>query len=143
MITILTLTGHIILGLIGVFASLAVVLAIVGRRYNHVLALYSSIIAFTGYMLSWALGGWYYVTYYGSAVKPIIKNGPYPWAHLIVMESKEHIFLMLPILSAVLALLVWLGRGRQRAVAILSILTALIAVFILITGIVISGGVQQ
>ncbi len=143
MIALLTLIGHILFGLIGVFASLGVTLALVGKKYNHSLARYSSITAFVAYMLSWLLGGWYYVTFYGSVVKPVIKDGPYPWAHLIVMESKEHIFLMLPILAAVLAIVIWLGRGKGNAVAVLSILTTIIAVFILITGVVISGSVQQ
>ena len=42
---------------------------------------------------SWIAGGYYYVVYYGSLVKPIIKEGVAPWAHNIVMEAKEHIFL--------------------------------------------------
>ncbi len=143
MIELLILIGHILFGLIGIFASLGVVLALVGRVYNHKLALCSSATAFVTYMLSWFLGGWYYITFYGSVVKPVIKEGPYPWAHLIVMESKEHIFLMLPILTAVLTLAIYLGRGRGKAVAALAILTAIIAVFILVTGIVISGAVQR
>lgn len=42
---------------------------------------------------SWLAGGYYYVVYYGTLVKPIIKSGAAPWAHNIVMETKEHIFL--------------------------------------------------
>ncbi len=42
---------------------------------------------------SWIAGGYYYVVYYGSLVKPVIKEGVAPWAHNIVMEAKEHIFL--------------------------------------------------
>src|SRR3989344_6181175 len=49
--------------------------------------------------LSWFTGGFYYVKYYGTNVKPIIKEGPQPWAHGIFMETKEHIFLFLPFLS--------------------------------------------
>lgn len=49
--------------------------------------------------LSWFAGGYYYVNTYGSEVKPIIKAGPQPWAHLVFTETKEHIFLFLPFLS--------------------------------------------
>src|SRR3989344_6307900 len=48
---------------------------------------------------SWIIGGYYYVAYYGPNVKPVIKEGPEPWAHGIFMEAKEHIFLFLPFLS--------------------------------------------
>lgn len=46
-----------------------------------------------GFVLSWLTGGYYYVKYYGPLVKPIIKQGVSPWAHAVVMEAKEHIFL--------------------------------------------------
>ena len=49
--------------------------------------------------LSWFIGGYYYVNTYGNEVKPIIKEGPQPWAHGIFMETKEHVFLFLPFLS--------------------------------------------
>ncbi|MEK6903244.1 MAG: hypothetical protein AABW64_01185 [Nanoarchaeota archaeon] len=51
-------------------------------------------------ILSWFVGGFYYVSFYGANVKPVIKEGPQPWAHNVVMEAKEHIFLFLPFLAA-------------------------------------------
>ena len=48
-----------------------------------------------GFVLSWFSGGYYYVKYYGGLVKPIIKSGLAPWAHNIIMETKEHIFLFI------------------------------------------------
>lgn len=51
------------------------------------------------FLLSWIAGGYYYVEFYGDQVKPLIKEGPFPWAHAIVMETKEHVFLFLPFLS--------------------------------------------
>lgn len=50
-------------------------------------------------LASWMVGGFYYTTIYGSQVKPVIKEGPQPWAHAIFMETKEHVFLFLPFLS--------------------------------------------
>jgi len=52
---------------------------------------------------AWIAGGYYYVEFYGADVKPLIKEGPMPWAHKVVMETKEHVFLFLPFLG-VLAL---------------------------------------
>ncbi|MEK9173406.1 MAG: hypothetical protein AAB594_02450 [Patescibacteria group bacterium] len=48
---------------------------------------------------AWLVGGFYYVDYYGTNVKPIIKEGPTPWAHGVMMETKEHVFLFLPFLA--------------------------------------------
>jgi hypothetical protein len=43
----------------------------------------------------WIAGGYNYRTAYGSQVRPIILAGSTPWAHLVVMEAKEHIFIFL------------------------------------------------
>ena len=48
---------------------------------------------FFAYLLTWIIGGYYYVKFYGPLVKPIIKEGNAPWAHAIAMEAKENIFL--------------------------------------------------
>ncbi len=53
----------------------------------------TAIIGLVGYALTWIIGGYYYVKFYGPLVKPIIKAGNAPWAHAIAMEAKEHIFL--------------------------------------------------
>ena len=47
----------------------------------------------------WIVGGYNYLTVYGAQVKPIILAGPEPWAHRILMGSKEHIFIFLPIIA--------------------------------------------
>jgi len=65
------------------------------------------------FFLSWFTGGYYYVNTYGPEVKPVIKAGPQPWAHGVVMEAKEHIFLILPILA--LATLFFVGEYGKDA----------------------------
>lgn len=55
----------------------------------------TAIIGTAAFVLSWIAGGYYYVVYYGSLVKPVIKSGLAPWAHNIIMETKEHIFLFI------------------------------------------------
>lgn len=47
----------------------------------------------------WLAGGYNYLTVYVSQVKPVILQGPYPWAHEIIMEAKEHVFVFLPIIA--------------------------------------------
>ena len=48
--------------------------------------------------LTYVVGGYWYVTYYGGD-KAIIKTGPWPFAHSLFMEVKEHLFLMLIMLA--------------------------------------------
>src|SRR3989338_3609359 len=55
----------------------------------------AALLGIVGFLGSWIAGGYYYVVTYGPLVKPIIKGGSAPWAHAIVMEAKEHIFLFL------------------------------------------------
>jgi len=47
-----------------------------------------------------------YITYYPAA-KAEIKAGPNPWAHGILMEVKEHIGLIEPMIMLLVAVLVW------------------------------------
>lgn len=51
--------------------------------------------------LTYVVGGYWYVTYYGGD-KAIIKAGPWAFAHSLFMESKEHLFLMLIMLATFL-----------------------------------------
>lgn len=78
------------------------------KKSNSLIAL-SGVLAFS---LSWITGGYYYVIHYGNLVKPIIKAGLAPWAHNIIMETKEHIFLFI-IPLAVTAFLITLLDPKE------------------------------
>lgn len=52
-----------------------------------------ALVGLVAYVLTWIIGGYYYVKFYGTLVKPIIIAGNASWAHSIAMEAKEHIFL--------------------------------------------------
>jgi hypothetical protein len=96
---------------------------------------------------SWVVGGFYYVTEYGAAVKPIIKSGPIPWAHSVITETKEHVFLFLPFL----AILAWgllmrfrdecmRNRNVRIAAVLVSALIVLLAFAMAGMGFIISSG---
>ena len=69
--------------------------------------------AFLNIVGCWVAGGYYYLTVYGSQVKPAILSGVQPWAHRIVMETKEHVFLFLPVVSLTLVfVLIFLGKNQ-------------------------------
>ncbi len=55
----------------------------------------TAVVGVAAFFASWLAGGYYYVVYYGTLVKPMIKSGVTPWVHNIIMETKEHIFLFI------------------------------------------------
>lgn len=94
----------------------------------------------------WIVGGYNYLTDYGSKVKPIILAGPEPWAHSIAMEVKEHIFIFLPIIVIALSMtLVTFDRDAlledpeaRRAIAITASLALLMVLLMFLMGTIIS-----
>jgi len=145
----ITLIAHIVLGIIGAIASYAVVLFILKKELNISKLKCASSTAFLGYVLSWFAGGYYYVQYYGDNVKPGIKEGAYPWAHLVVMEAKEHVFLILPFATLAVAIAIFAGsqrlqedRSYRSAVTALAVTVMVLAVLITLSGILITGGAR-
>jgi len=51
--------------------------------------------------LAYIFGGYWYVNFYG-ADKAIIKAGPWPFAHSLFMETKEHLFFMVLLMATFL-----------------------------------------
>ncbi len=60
-------------------------------------AILSSVLIWLAYLAA----GYFYVFYYG-ADKAVIKAGPWPWAHGLFMESKEHLFFIVLLLATFL-----------------------------------------
>lgn len=96
---------------------------------------------------AWIVGGFYYVTEYSAVVKPLIKSGPLPWAHSVITETKEHVFLFLPFL----AILTWSilsrykdefmqNRNLRMSVILISALIVLLAFAMAGMGFIISSG---
>jgi len=77
-------------------------------------AKWATLAGFLGTVLSWIVGGYYYVALYPKA-RNLIRGGPWPWGHLIIMEAKEHLFLIGPFLAALLLFIVW-WKGEELMV---------------------------
>lgn len=91
---------HAVLGEVGAIALLWVMVELwhpteAGKRR----AVKAAWLGVAALLAAWVFGGWYYVAEYGNAIKPIIKAGPLPWTHSVIMETKEHLFLFLPFLA--------------------------------------------
>jgi len=143
------LIAHIIIGLIGIIAFYAVWMGLLKKESNIKFLFWSSFVGFLSFILSWIAGGYYYVEYYGGAVKPVIKAGEYSWAHLIVMETKEHIFLFLPILAALVFLTFAFlkeraiqDHGIKRSLAFIAGFIAVCGIAITLSGLIISGAAR-
>jgi hypothetical protein len=91
---------HAFLGEAGIFAFVWVLVELLNPTPKRVSrAKFAAVLGVLLFLASWWAGGYYYVEYYGPEVKPLIKEGPEPYAHSIFTEVKEHIFLFLPFLS--------------------------------------------
>jgi hypothetical protein len=51
-----------------------------------------------------------YWVHYGPLTKPVIKAGPMPWGHDLVMESKEHITILIPVLGLCTTIAMFVAR---------------------------------
>lgn len=142
---VVTLASHVVLGVIAVFLSYLGVLHILKKTPNKNFLSWVYAVSALGLFLSWATGAYYYVLYYGGNVKPRILEGPYPWAHQVFMEAKEHVFIFLPFLALTLWLVARSGDAflEQQAGSQSSKYVATVAVIlgtaVALSGIIISG----
>ena len=90
--------------------------------------------AFLGFFLSWLIGGYYYVKYYGPLVKPAIKASSTPWAHTVIMEAKEHIFLFLIPMALTILLGAYFNSKENNLNSQFKMLVGLTAAFGLLIG---------
>ncbi len=97
--------------------------------------------------LSYIVGGYWYVNFY-YADKAIIKAGPWPFAHSFFMETKEHIFFSLLLISTYLPIVVsgnqlLVNRGARNLVLTLSALVVLLGLVMEGSGAIVGLGVKM
>lgn len=140
---------HIGFGELTLLFTMGVVAALIWGSQNRkvLIAKIASLAGALSAILSWVISGTYYVVFYGPDVKPTIKSGPWPWAHSIFMESKEHVFLFLPFLAVFLLFLVWKygnkwEEERYIRISILTVgaVTILIPLLMMFSGYLVSTG---
>lgn len=139
---------HAGLGEIGALASLWVLVEILNASESSLRrARTAALIAVLFLAGSWFFGGYNYLTNYTEIVKPIIKNGPLPWAHSVITETKEHVFLFLPFLAVLeLSLLtkfskeILVDSNIKKAATYTAILTVLLFLAMVGMGVFISSG---
>ena len=147
-VLIVFLVLHIIFGTGGIVLMTAYLLLISKKNIEIKWLKVSSILAFLAFLASWIFGGFYYTSYYGKAVKPVILKGHFAWVHEILMETKEHVFLFLPFLSLVIFIVTFFASKDlfsddkvRKALTACGFVAVSIALFMLVLGIFISGAV--
>ena len=130
---------HLGFAILGIDAFLWLLGEVVGNAGSVKRQVAAAIVGLAGFALTWIVGGYYYVKFYGSLVKPIIKSGSAPWAHAIAMEAKEHIFLFaIPIAVTVFLL----SRINSKELESLKLRKGLINLIIIIAGLGLSFGLM-
>jgi hypothetical protein len=87
------------------------------------------------FIAAWILGGFWYVNYY-YAEKAVILKGPWPFAHTLFMETKEHLF-FIPLILALYLPIVAARRLASNAAA--RAMVMVVSAFIILNGLAIEG----
>jgi hypothetical protein len=95
----LILLAHAGAGVLGILGAAWVLVETLNSTEGNLRRIRRAAMATAVFMgLAWLLGGYWYLHYY-PADKLLILNGPWPFAHNIFMETKEHLFFLTLILS--------------------------------------------
>lgn len=140
------LVVHVIGGVIAIGMHNVVLMHLLKKAPNYVFVSRVAWASVALFFLSWATSAYYYVTYYGSAVKPRILAGAIPAGHTFFMETKEHIFLIVPFLAISIALCATYLRlnpedGLRKSAALLTFVALVIGVATAASGMFVSGSI--
>jgi hypothetical protein len=118
------LFAHPTFGVLGTLAAVWVfVEALNASEINQRRTQWAAITVAACMVLAWVLGGYWYVNYY-YAEKAVILKGPWPFAHDVFMETKEHLFFIPLILALYLPVAASRSLARNRGLRAVVLATA-------------------
>ena len=140
------LLAHASFGAIGCLAALWVfVEALSARPENAARIRIAAFVAAASMAGAWICGGYWYVHFY-PAEKVLILKGPWPFAHNIFMETKEHLFFITGILAFLLPLAtrenLYANSGARKLVLSIAGMIAITGLAVEGAGAVIDHGVK-
>ncbi len=144
----LLLFSHVAFGVMGILAGVWLFVEVLNvSDQNKTRILRASLTVSFLISLSYLIGGYWYVFFYGPD-KAIIKSGVWPWAHGFFMETKEHLFFVLLLLSIYLPVAVFksdLLTNKSSRKLVLTITGLIIIIGLVMEGFgsVISAGVKM
>lgn len=140
------LLGHATFGMLGILAALWVFVEALNAREENASRIRKGAAAAAIFMcMACICGGYWYLHFY-PAEKAILLKGPWPFAHNLFMETKEHLFFATLILSLYLPIAaadkLHANAAARRMVLCVALLIALTGLGIEGAGAVIDHGVK-
>jgi hypothetical protein len=132
----IVLFAHPTFGVLGILAAVWVfVEALNASEANQARIRVAALTVTISMVMAWLLGGYWYTVYYAPE-KALILNGPWPWAHNFVMETKEHLFFIPLILALLLPILAAKQLAANKAARAM---VMVVAAFVVLNGLAIEG----
>ncbi len=98
----LILMAHVLFGVLSLVGALWVFVDTLSAREGNVTRIRAvSVAVAIALWFAYLIAGYWYIGFY-AADKALILKGPWPWAHDFVMETKEHLVIMLLLLATYL-----------------------------------------
>jgi hypothetical protein len=138
--------SHVVLGVLGILFAVAVFMDTLNANAGNIGRIQKlSLVVALCIILSFLIGGYWYVTFYGHD-RDIIKAGQWPWAHNYFMEVKEHLFFIILMLSLYLPIAAFKNgpltdRNKRNLILGITMLIILMGLFTEGAGGLISKGV--
>jgi hypothetical protein len=130
------LLAHATVGVLGTLSALWVFVEALNAREENAERIRRIAIAVAIFMCAaLILGGYWYLHFY-PAERAMILKGPWPFAHNLFMETKEHLFLMTLILSLYLPIA---ARDRLYSITAARKMVLAVSLLIVVTGLSIEG----
>jgi hypothetical protein len=136
---------HVLFGVLGIILAVALLVYVLNMSEKNIPRIRSlSLMTAVSMILSYVIGGWWYVVYYTSE-RDVIRAGAWKWAHTFFMEFKEHFFFALLFLSILLPIIAYrndlMVLENRRLLLIVVSLVVLIGLVVDGSGAIISRGV--
>ncbi len=139
---------HVLFGVLGILCAVALLVDVLNagvKNYQRIKMLSLAVAVLL--VVSFIIGGYWYVTFYG-AERDIIKAGAWPWAHNFFMEVKEHVFFAMLLLGVYLPIADYkntplTSRKNKNLVLAICAMIILLGVFMEGAGGIISKGVTM
>ena len=136
---------HVLFGVLGIILAVALLVYILNVSERNIPRIKSlSLWTALSMILSYVIGGWWYVTHY-PAERAIIRAGQWSWAHTFFMEWKEHVFFALLFLSILLPVIAYrndlMVPENRKLLLVATLLVVLIGLAVDGSGAIISRGV--
>jgi len=138
--------SHVMIGVVGILFAVALFVDVLNAKEGNIERIKKLSLAVAALItLSFLIGGYWYVVYYG-ADRDIIKAGQWPWAHNYFMEVKEHLFFAMLLLSIYLPIAVYgsnplTDKRNKNLILGICVLIVFIGLFMEGAGGIISRGV--